>query len=113
MGRSRMTIQTLAVLKALVDDPLGKRYGLEISKAAGLPTGSVYPILARLEEEGLLASDWERVNPSAAGRPRRRFYWLTSLGEQRAEEDLRRALALLGPRDPDPYDHGATGRPEE
>jgi len=48
----RMTLQTLRVLGVLLDEPSGRLYGLEIAKASGLPTGTIYPILARLAGSG-------------------------------------------------------------
>jgi PadR family transcriptional regulator, regulatory protein PadR len=48
----RLTWATLKVLKVLLDDPAKRQYGLEIGRAAGLPSGSIYPLLMRLEEAG-------------------------------------------------------------
>ena len=62
----RMTLQTVSVLRVLLDDPLGEHYGLEIAKAAELPSGSLYPILARLERERWVTSDWEQIDERAA-----------------------------------------------
>ncbi|MCG8917991.1 PadR family transcriptional regulator [Actinokineospora sp. PR83] len=80
----RITAATLDVLEALLgpDDQL---YGLKIAQNAGRKTGSVYPILARLEEAGWVVSEWELDEPSARG-PRRRFYRLSpdGLGGARA-----------------------------
>ena len=70
----RVTPALLDVLKILVqslDDP----HGFAIAKAARRPTGSVYPILARLEAAGWVESYWESEHPHE-GRPRRRFYRL-------------------------------------
>ena len=74
----RVTPATLDVLEALMgpDDQL---YGLRIARNAGRKTGSVYPILARLEEAGWVESFWERDEPSLRG-PRRRFYRLNPDG---------------------------------
>jgi PadR family transcriptional regulator PadR len=83
-----MTLPTLKVLKVLLDDPLAERYGLEIAKAAKLPTGSLYPILIRLEKVGWLVSRWEETDPSMEGRPRRRFYRLTGGGAEKARRIL-------------------------
>ncbi|HEY0636869.1 MAG TPA: helix-turn-helix transcriptional regulator [Pseudonocardiaceae bacterium] len=88
----RMTLPTRVVLQALVEDPAAPRYGLELSEATGLPTGTIYPILARLERARWLTSSWE--DPSvheAAGRPRRRFYRLTEDGAVQAATALARA----------------------
>lgn len=67
-----MTVQTQAVLGVLLDHPLQQQYGLEISKAAGLPSGSLNPILARLEQAGWVISDWEQVDEHEVGHPRHR-----------------------------------------
>lgn len=55
--------------------------GAEIAKATGLATGTLYPILFRLEKSAWLKSNWEEVSPSEAKRPRRRLYRVTALGE--------------------------------
>ena len=86
-----MTIPTQRVLEALLDDPMRERYGLEIGEAAGLRSGTVHPILARLEGYGWLVSRWEEVDPSAEGRPPRRYYVLTAAGVQAATAALARA----------------------
>lgn len=77
----RHSRQTLAILSALAGaDWL---YGLELAERTGLKSGSLYPILIRLDERGLLESRW--IEPSAPGRPRRHAYRLLPAG--------RRALA--------------------
>ncbi|MEU4419591.1 PadR family transcriptional regulator [Actinoplanes sp. NPDC024001] len=76
----RMTLQVRLVLQALAEDPGRERYGLEIVDWTGLMPGTIYPILARLEQAGWLSSEWETVDESAAGRPRRRYYRLTPDG---------------------------------
>ena len=80
----RMSGPTLKVLKLYLMSPAAERSGAEISKAAGIGAGTLYPLLARLEEAGWLRSEWEQIDPSEAGRPRRRFYSLTGLGQTRA-----------------------------
>jgi PadR family transcriptional regulator, regulatory protein PadR len=87
----RMTQATLAVLRAFSENPTREMYGLEICAGAGLPTGTVHPILARLEAAGWLQSSWEQVDPHEQGRPRRRYYTLTPRGAQRAHNALSRA----------------------
>lgn len=96
----QMTVSTLKVLRALVDDADGHHYGLEVAQAAGLARGSVYPILIRLEQAGWLESDWEAIDPEVEGRPRRRYYTLSIKGAQRARHALyetRRALEPVKP----------------
>ena len=86
-----MTLPTQLVLRALLDDPGNERYGLEIGAAAGLPSGTIHPILARLERLGWVESRWEEVDPSQAGRPVRRYYRLTTDGIELARDGLARA----------------------
>jgi PadR family transcriptional regulator, regulatory protein PadR len=87
----RMTIPTQLVLEALLQDPAGELYGVEIGTAAGLPSGTVHPILARLEGRGWLESRWEEIDPRVQGRPPRRYYRLTAAGAQSARAALARA----------------------
>ncbi|GHH32507.1 PadR family transcriptional regulator [Lentzea cavernae] len=88
-----MTMPTQAVLRALLDDPSAERYGLELCAAAQLPSGTVHPILARLESIGWVESRWETVQPEAAGRPRRRYYRLNADGVAHARAALARSEA--------------------
>ena len=87
-----MTLQTQLVLRVLLEDPERQRYGLELSDALGLPSGTIYPILARLEQVGWVQSTWEddAVHQQWA-RPRRRLYRLTSDGATRARAALQGA----------------------
>ena len=94
----RMTIPTQLVLRALLADPAKELYGVEIGQAAGLPSGTVHPILARLERVGWLTSRWEEIDPRSEGRPARRYYQLTADGLELAR------AALAGA-------YGATARP--
>jgi DNA-binding PadR family transcriptional regulator len=71
-----MTVPTQLVLTVLLADPAREMYGLELCAAAGLQSGTIHPILARLERRGWLCSRWEQVDPAQAGRPRRRYYRL-------------------------------------
>jgi PadR family transcriptional regulator len=87
----RMTLTTQLVLRALLEDPAHELYGLEICAKAGLPSGTVHPILARLEKIEWLESRWEDADPREEGRPRRRYYWLSPSGAERARVSLARA----------------------
>jgi PadR family transcriptional regulator PadR len=89
--RPRMTLPTQLVLRSLLEDPGAERYGLEIGDTAGLPSGTIHPILARLERLGWLESRCEDVDPSKAGRPARRYYRLTTDGVELARDGLARA----------------------
>jgi DNA-binding PadR family transcriptional regulator len=87
----RMTLPTQLVLRALLEEPAKERYGLELCAAAELPSGTIHPILARLEGAEWVESRFEDIDPSAAGRPRRRYYKLTPDGAERARDALARA----------------------
>ncbi|WP_160166027.1 PadR family transcriptional regulator [Actinoplanes sp. OR16] len=83
----RMSLASRAVL-AVLQDPDAEHFGLRIAKATGLPTGSVYPILVRLQQAGWLEREWEDIDPAVEQRPARCFYRLTVKGRQRAEAVL-------------------------
>ncbi len=86
----RMTLPTQLVLRALLADPSQGMYGLEISQAVELPSGTIHPILARLEGYGWLESRWEDIDPREKQRPRRRYYWLTPDGAELSQTALAR-----------------------
>lgn len=73
----RLSRQAEAVLQAFAEVGGQWRYGLEIAALTELKSGSLYPILARLNERGLLDSQWEPAQP---GRPPRHVYRITSKG---------------------------------
>ena len=68
--------QTVAVLVALTED--GWHHGYDLAKQTGLKSGTLYPILVRLADRGLVEARWEEEQP--AGRPRRHLYRLTAQG---------------------------------
>jgi hypothetical protein len=70
--------QTIKVLHALAADPARWRYGYELGAQTGLKAGSLYPILVRLADRGLLDAEWEQTPPH--GRPARHLYRLTAAG---------------------------------
>ena len=79
----RRTKALVKVAKALMADPDARVYGYPLSKATGVRSGVLYPLLSRLLDEGWLADDWEPT-PLAEyvreGRPQRRYYTLTPDG---------------------------------
>jgi DNA-binding PadR family transcriptional regulator len=83
----------VSVLRAMLENPTRELYGLEICAAAGLPTGTVHPILARLEAAEWLESSWELIDSKTEGRPRRRYYRLSEHGAVRAQAAVARADA--------------------
>lgn len=90
--RLNLTYPTALVLQAL---SRGFHHGFDIMDATGLPSGTVYPILRRLDREGLVESTWEA--PSIAQReqrPPRRYYEITGEGETMLAEAVRRYRVL-------------------
>lgn len=89
MATPRMTIPTQLVLQALVE--ADEAYGAELGARTRLPSGTVHPILARLEGIDWVVSRWEDIDPATEGRPARRYYRLTEEGRARARAALARA----------------------
>ena len=76
--REKRSYNEALVLQALAR---GYRYGFEIMDFTGLPSGTAYPILRRFEQAKLVRSRWEGERKAHSdGRPRRRYYELTSAG---------------------------------
>jgi DNA-binding PadR family transcriptional regulator len=93
-----MTYQTALVLEALA---AGRHHGFDIMDATDLPSGTVYPILRRIEEQGLVRAQWERDGVARREqRPPRRYYELTPAGMARLREARARfrAMETLGAR---------------
>lgn len=80
----RVSSQTTAILNALQKSGRGWIHGYELSKITGLKSGTLYPILLRLHDEGWLEAKWE---PSReAGRPPRHLYRITATGSAAAKK---------------------------
>src|SRR3954469_23697017 len=97
MGEVRVTVAVATVLRLFVDDPTEARYGYDLMRQTGFPSGKLYPILARLESAGWLAKEREQVDPGDAGRPARRMYRITGAGLQQARLELAALHARLSP----------------
>lgn len=91
-----MSLPTLLVLRALAEQGDQPLYGYDLMRRTELKSGTLYPILTRLERHGYLASEWEAVDPAQAGRPARRVYTLTPEGRGFAQTELRKAQQALG-----------------
>lgn len=84
LSMRRLSITAVSVLRALAD---GFEYGFDIIDATGLPSGTVYPALSRLERDGYVRSAWEDEGRAhAAGRPARRYYRVTAAGARSLDE---------------------------
>lgn len=100
----RLSLPALKVLNALLEAPPEGLAGSQIAGTTRVASGTLYPILARLEQAGWVESQWENIDPHEAGRPRRRYYFLTGVGAQRAAAALSevapgksRSSAIAGP----------------
>ena len=92
MPREKVTFAAVSVLQAVAKD---YKYGFDIMDATGLPSGTVYPILGRLEENGHLRSRWEDQSIAHdQKRPPRRYYEITAPGATALDEALQRLRAL-------------------
>ncbi len=92
MSRVNLTYSTALVLLALAH---GHHHGFDIMDATGLPSGTVYPILRRLDREGLLTSSWEKAAAAQREqRPPRRNYSLAPAGEAKLAEAIERFRAI-------------------
>ena len=100
--RVRLTYLTGVVLHAIA---CGHRYGFDIMDATGIPDGTVYPALRRLERAGLLDAHWEDARAAAAlNRPARKYYRLSSEGVAAYETALARFPGIahtFGPEAPE------------
>jgi DNA-binding PadR family transcriptional regulator len=85
--RPNASRQTEALLAALLADAASWHYGYDLSRATSLKSGTLYPILMRLEARGWLEARWEGAPPS--GKPPRHLYRLTAQGLQEAPAMLR------------------------
>ncbi len=87
--RIRLSRQTLAVLDALLANPGHWHHGYSLSQRTGIPSGTLYPILMRLEKLRWLETRWEEVK--TPGRPPRHLYRLSGNAREWAREELRAA----------------------
>ena len=95
MPRNRaLGAATVAILRAIRE---GHRFGLDVMEVTGLPSGTVYPTLARMEARAYVESEWEDPRDAKdAGRPRRRYYRVTAEGARALSEALERLSILAG-----------------
>ena len=102
MGKNYLTYTMAIILKALEN---GYQYGFDIMDVTGLASGTVYPALRRLEENGLVKSQWEKQAIAQSElRPPRKYYQLTKPGREALVEAVNRYRMLeqapLATRDP-------------
>jgi PadR family transcriptional regulator PadR len=96
MGKGFMTYASAVILRAISN---GYLYGFDIIDITGVPGGTVYPALRRLEEAGFLVSKWEKQSISQSEpRPQRKYYELTRAGREALAEAVKRYRLLEQPQ---------------
>jgi len=93
-----MSSQTIAVLETLKGNGRTWSYGYDLTRVTGLKSGTLYPILTRLHDEGWLENKWEEA--SGSGRPPRHLYRLSGLGLSEAGQARKIALSKARARRP-------------
>ncbi len=92
MGKGFLSFAATVILQAVGS---GYQYGFDIIDMTGLPGGTVYPALRRLEASGYVISKWEDQSVAqAAQRPPRKYYELTREGREALEEAVKRYRLL-------------------
>lgn len=93
----RITIPTALILQAIDN---GFAFGFDIMRVTGLPSGTVYPALRRLEHEGLVRSRWEdEERAHADGRPARKDYEITVRGRRQLARRVENDVVVRGALD--------------
>lgn len=83
-----MSYHALQLLRLLTSDQSQEYSGADMTRELGIVSGTLYPLLARMELEGLVESRWEDGDPKEMGRPRRRYYRITGIGASVAARKL-------------------------
>jgi PadR family transcriptional regulator, regulatory protein PadR len=92
----RLSKQGLVTLQMFASSPTHALAGSDILKETGILSGTLYPILSRLERARWLSSEWEQVSPIEVRRPRKRLYQLTALGARKTREAFSELNAPAG-----------------
>ena len=92
MGKNYLSFTVAVILQALDN---GYQYGFDIMDVTGLPSGTVYPALRRLEDAGYVASKWEKHTiAQQEQRPPRKYYEMTKEGKEALTEAVKRYRLL-------------------
>jgi PadR family transcriptional regulator PadR len=92
-----LTPKMADVIKVFLEDPSEPRYGMELMRTTGQPSGTLYPILAKFERHGWLTLGKEDIDPRVEGRPARRFYRITGAAIPVARSQLAQLSARYRP----------------
>lgn len=93
----RVTLAVARVLREMLGNTARSRYGYDLMRSTGYPSGKLYPILNRLVAAGWLSREREDVDPSQAGRPPRYLYRLTDKGTVAAKRELAEITEQIAP----------------
>lgn len=104
-GNMNPTPQLEKVLRVFLEAADEPRYGYELMRRTGLKSGTLYPILARLEAAGVVEAGWQPPEQAPAGRPPRRFYTLTGAGIVTARQLVAEASSVSARTAPAPRRH--------
>jgi DNA-binding PadR family transcriptional regulator len=96
MDDVKITVSVAAVLRAFLEDTDRHRFGYDLMRETDIKSGTLYPILARLQKAGWIESEWEAIDEQTEGRPARRFYRLNPDGAAAARVALAELHARLG-----------------
>jgi DNA-binding PadR family transcriptional regulator len=92
VSNKALSFGAVSILHAVAS---GSRFGFDVMDATGLTSGTVYPTLDRLEQQGLLKSRWEEAALAhGEGRPARRYFYLTAAGARALETSLQKYKTL-------------------
>jgi DNA-binding PadR family transcriptional regulator len=92
-GEAKLTHTAAMILQAI---SAGYVYGFSVMEVTGLPSGTVYPAMRRLERDDLIRSQWEKESIAEAGqRPQRKYYKLTAAGKATLEASRKRYPLLV------------------
>jgi PadR family transcriptional regulator len=92
VGKQFLTFATAAILHAVSN---GYSFGFDIVDITGMPGGTVYPALRRLEDAGYVSSKWEKERVAKEeARPRRKYYEITRAGREVLAEAVKRYRLL-------------------
>jgi len=96
MARNYLSFSATVILQAVAD---GYEYGFDIMDMTGLPGGTVYPALRRLEDMNYVVSRWEKQESALREqRPPRKYYRTTAPGDEALAEAIKRYKLLDRPK---------------
>lgn len=86
--KRKLSLQALRILHFLYQNPGQDSCGADLTKKLDISSGTMYPILLKLEAKGFVSSKWETEDASLLGRPRKRLYSITGAGTKAAQDAL-------------------------